>query len=187
MYYGGEFSIPLQGERVTVFIKENGRFIGRTLGYTDQNGKACLLVGCGLQHIVRILSLEWVIVHPTHYLSAGFAFTNRVDGFEFTATTPATQVSNVKGPVFRYRAWRSRCNSANSSAYHFILAKPPVRPSLYGSLNAVEMRPGFVKSWFPNPPAKREVCVLQVGLTVREYTCNGINIFILRNNIVSGT
>ena len=171
VYYGGDFSIPLQGERVSAFIKENGLFIGRTSGYTDQNGKACLLVACGLQHIVRLESIEGVMVHPTHFLPAGFAFTNRVDGFAFTATSPATQDDNVKGPVFRYRRWRSSCYSANSLAYHFSLAKPPVRPSLYGSLNAVEMRPGRDLSWFPNAPADREVCVLQVGVTVREHAC----------------
>lgn len=174
VYYGGDFSVPLQGERVSAFIKENGLFIGRTSGYTDQNGKACLLVACGLQHIVRLESFEGVIVHPTHFLPAGFAFTNRVDGFAFTATSPATQVSNLNGPVFRYRAWRSNCYSANASAYHFILAKPPVRPSFYGSLNAVEMRPGRDMSWFPNSPADREVCMLQVGITVREHTCTTI-------------
>ena len=171
VYYGGDFSIPLQGERVSAFIKENGLFIGRTSGYTDQNGKACLLVACGLQHIVRLESLEGVIVSPTHFLPAGFPFTNRVDGFAFTATSPATQDDNVNGPVFRYRGWRSSCYLANSSAYHFILAKPPVRPSLYGSLNAVEMRPGFDLSWFPNPPADREVCMIQVAITVREHAC----------------
>ena len=171
VYYGGDFSIPLQGQRVSAFIRENGLFIGRTSGYTDQNGKACLLVACGLQHIVRLESLEGVMVHPTHFLPAGFAFTNRVDGFAFTATSPATQDDNNKGPVFRYRRWRSSCYSANSSTYHFSLAKPPVRPSLYGSLNAVETRPGYALSWFPNTPADRQVCVLQVGVTVREHAC----------------
>ena len=166
VYYGGDFSIPLEGERVSAFIKENGLFIGRTSGFSDQNGKACLLVVCGLQHIVRLESVNGVTVHPTHHLPFGFAVTNTVDGFEFTATSPATQVDNVNGPVFKYRAWRSICSSSNSSTYHFSLAKPPVRPSLYGSLNAVEMRPGFDLSWFPNPPAGREVCVVQVGIKV---------------------
>ena len=166
VYYGAEFSIPLPGERVSAFIKQNGLFIGRTSGFTDQNGKTCLLVVCGLQHIVRLESVNGVIVHPTHHLPFDFAVKNTEDGFEFTATSPATQVDNVNGPVFKYRAWRSICFSANSSAYHFSLAKPPVRPSLYGSLNAVEMRPGRDLSWFPNPPADREVCVVQVAITV---------------------
>ena len=170
VYSGGEFSIPLPGERVSAFIKENGLFIGRTSGFTDQNGKICLLVVCGLQHIVRLESVNDVIVHPTHHLPFDFAVKNTVDGFEFTATSPATQVDNVNGPVFKYRAWRSICSSANSSAYHFSLAKPQLRPSFYGSLNAVEMRPDRDLSWFPNPPADREVCVLQVGIMVREHT-----------------
>ena len=170
VYFGGDFSIPLQGERVSAFIMENGLFIGRTSGYTDPNGKACLLVACGLQHIVRLESIGGVIVSPTHFLPAGFPFTNRVDGFAFTATSPASEADSVDGPVFKYRG-RGSCYSANSSAYHFILAKPQLRPSFYGSLNAVEMRPGRDLSWFPNPPADREVCMLQVQITVRERAC----------------
>ena len=166
VYYGDDFSLPLQGERVSAFIIENGLFIGRTSGYTDQNGKACLLIACGLEHIVRLESLEGVIVHPTHFLPGGFVFTNRVDGFAFTATTPATQDDNLNGPVFRYRGWRSGCYYVTASAFHFKLAKPQIRPSLYGSLNAVEMRPGFDNSWFPNPPAQREICLLQVVVLV---------------------
>ena len=166
VYYGGAFAIPLPGERVSVFIKEDGLFIGRTFGFTDKNGKACVLVACGLQHIVRLDSLEGVIVHPTHFLPAGFAFTNRVDGFAFTATTPATQDEYTGGPVFGGGTFT--CRWASMSAYHFILAKPPVRPSIFGSLTAVEMLPGRDLSWFPNPPSDREVCVLQVGMTVRE-------------------
>ena len=67
--YGGDFSIPLQAERVSAFIRENGLFIGRTSGYTDQNGKACLLVASGLQHIVTLESASRLTVHPTHSIS----------------------------------------------------------------------------------------------------------------------
>ena len=166
VYYGGDFSIPLPGERVTAFIKEDGLFIGRTSGFTNKNGKACLLVGYGLQHIVRLESIQGVIVHPTHFLPAGFEFTNRVDGFAFTATTPTTQDEYIDGPVFGGRTLT--CHYASIKAYHFILAKPTIRPSLYGSLSAVEMRPGRDLSWYPNSPADRDVCVLQVQMRVRE-------------------
>ena len=155
-------------ERVSAFIKENGRFIGRTSAYTDQNGRACLLVACGLQHIVRLESVEDVIVLPPYILLPTMAFTYRDDGFAFTATPPATQDDNIKGPVVRYRRWGSSCNSVNSHV--FVFGKPQFRPSLSYSLNAVEMRPGRDLSWFPNPPAEQEVCALQVTVKSKVST-----------------
>lgn len=141
MYCGGDFSVPLQGKVLTGFIKENGRFTGCTSGYTVQ---ACLLVTCGLHHIDRLESLDVsVIVHPTNFLPAGFSFTNMIDGFAFTATPLTRENGNLNGPLFLYRARKSIWYSANSPAYHFMLAKPPVRQSLYWSLKAVDMH-----SWF---------------------------------------
>ena len=102
VYYGAEFSVSLSGERVSAFMIENGRFIGRTSGYTDANGKACLLVACGLEHIVKLESREGVLVHPTHHLPEGFVVVNRTDGFSFNATVSAGRQLNAAGPVLRY-------------------------------------------------------------------------------------
>ena len=102
VFYGAEFSVPLSGERVSAFMIENGRFIGRTSGYTDPNGKACLLVACGLEHIVKLESREGVLVHPTHHLPEGFLVVNRTDGFSFNATVPTDRQHIAAGPVLRY-------------------------------------------------------------------------------------
>ena len=162
VYYGNSFLTPLQGETVSAFIIENGLFLGRTRGYTNTDGKACLLVACGLRHIVLLESSEPVYVHPTHYLPAGFGFTNYAEGFAFTAPL----VSSNDGPVFPFSWSGQRCYQGNGSSYHFKLAKAPVRPSLYGSLNAVEMRPGFDNSWFTGADAEREMCAVQVEILV---------------------
>ena len=162
VYYGNTFLTPLQGETVSAFIIENGLFLGRTRGYTNTDGKACLLVACGLRHIVLLESSEPVYVHPTHHLPAGFGFTNYAEGFEFTAPL----VSSNDGPVFPFSWSGQRCYQGNGSSYHFKLAKAPVLPSLYGSLNAVEMRPGFDNSWFTGADAEREMCAVQVEILV---------------------
>ena len=165
VHYGGDFSAPMQGERVIAFIIDNGRFIGRTSTSTDQNGRACLSVVCGLKHIVKLFSSGGIIVHTTHSLPDGFPFTNRVNGFEFTAIPPANQVDNVNGPVFRSQRWDD-CYSRSNSSFYFMLAVPPIRPYLYGRLNAVNR-------WFPDPPAKWQACaflvILNVGKTNMEY------------------
>ena len=162
VYYGNSFLTPLQGEVVSAFIIENGLFLGRTRGYTDTNGKACLLVACGLRHIVLLESSEPVYVHPTHHLPAGFVFTNYDAGFEFTAPL----VSSDDGPVFPFSWSGQRCYQGNHTSYHFKLAKAPLRPSLYGSLNAVQMRPGFDNSWFTGSGSEREMCAVQVEIQV---------------------
>ena len=162
VYWGESLLTPLQGERLSAFIIENGVFLGRTRGYTNKDGRACLLVTCGLQHIVLLESREPVYVHPTHHLPAGFGFTNRDEGFEFTAPI----VSSADGPVFSYNVYGQRCYQGNDASYHFKLAKAPLRPSLYGSLNAVEMRPGLDNSWFTNSGSEREMCVVQVEIQV---------------------
>ena len=156
-------------ERVSAFIKENGRFIGRTSAYTDQNGRACLPVACGLQHIVRLESVGMLVL-PPDILPASLAFKSIVDGFAFTATPPATQDDNIRGPVVRYRRWGSSCNSINMRAHMFAFGKPQFRPSLSYSLNAVEMRPGRDLSWFPKPPDEQEVCALQVRVKSKVST-----------------
>ena len=166
VYYKDAFTTPLQGERVTAFMIENGLFIGQTQMNTDVNGKACLLVACGLKHIIRIESYQGVIVHQTHHLPGGFGFTNRPDGFEFVANVGDT----VNGPVFVNSGYNRGCYGKDSTAYHFKLARPELRPSLYGSLNAVEMRPGFGLSWYPKPPSDREICALQVVILVSTYS-----------------
>ena len=168
VYYTDDFTTPLQGERLTAFMIENGLFIGQTQTYTDVNGKACLLVACGLQHIIRIESHQGVIVHQTHRLPGGFGFTNRANGFQFVANVG----DSVNGPVFVNSGYRRGCSDLDSTAYHFKLARPELRPSLYGSLNAVEMRPGFDLSWYPKPPSKREICALQVVILVSKSSTN---------------
>ena len=162
VYDGGDWSTPLAGEIVYAFILEYGLFIGSVTGVTDKNGKACLLVFCGLQHIIVLQSNEGVLVHPTHNLPSGFDFTNRADGFTFNAPTS----SSINGPVFPYNGRWGQCAPHTSTAYHFKLALPPFRPALYGSLNAVEIRTGYANSWFPNPPSQREVCAVQVAIRV---------------------
>ena len=99
VFYGAEFSVPLSGERVSAFMIENGRFIGRTSGYTDASGKVCLLVAFGVEHIVKLESREGVLVHPTQHLPEGFLVVNRTDGFSFNATAPADRQHNAAGPV----------------------------------------------------------------------------------------
>ena len=165
VYYGGEWSTPLAGETVYAYVIENGLFIGVFTGVTDKNGKACILVFCGLAHIVILKSNDGVMVHPTHNLPTGFDFTNRADGFSFVAPTSGS----ANGPVFPFNGRWGTCAPHTSTVYHFKLALPQVRPALYGSLNAVEIRTGYSNSWFPNPPAQREVCAVQVEIRVRVF------------------
>ena len=162
VYWGDSFLTPLQGEVVSAFIIENGLFLGRTSGYTNTDGKACLLVACGLRHIILLESIEPVYVHTKHHLPAGFVFTNYDAGFEFTAPL----VSSDDGPVFPFSWSGHRCYQGNDTSYHFKLAKAPLRPSLYGSLNAAEMRPGFDNSWFTGLGSEREMCAVQVEILV---------------------
>ena len=162
VYYGGDWSTPLAGETVFGYILEFGLFIGSVTGVTDKNGKACLLVVCGLEHIIVLKSSEGVLVHQTHDLPTGFDFTNRADGFTFVAPIS----SSVNGPVFTFNGRWGRCAPHTSTGYHFKLALPQFRPALYGSLNAVEIRAGYTNSWFPNPPSQREVCAVQVEIRV---------------------
>ena len=163
VYHGEYFSEPLQGERVTAFMIKNGLAIGRTSGYTDLNGKACLIVACGLENIVKLEPQLGLIMHPSHHLPSGFVFTNTDAGFRFVATVG----DPINGPVFLNHGWRSLCYTANSSAYHFKIAKKAIRPSIHGSLNAVEMRRGHENSWFQNPSAERELCAVQLAFHVR--------------------
>ena len=165
VYYGGDWYTPLAGEHVTAYILEYGLFIGSTGGVTDKNGKACLLVLCGLEHIVVLKSNDGVLVHQTHNLPTGFDFTNRADGFTFVAPTS----SSANGPVFPFNGLWGTCAPHTSTAYRFKLALPQVRPALYGSLNAVEIRTGYSNSWFPNPPSQREVCAVQVEIRVHAF------------------
>ena len=162
VYWGDSFLTPMPGETVSAFIIENGLFLGRTSGYTDTDGRACLLVACGLRHIILLESSDPVYVHPTHHLPVGFGFTNLDKGFEFTAPL----VSSDDGPVFPFSWYGQRCYQGNDTSYHFKLAKAPLRPSLYGSLNAVEMRPGFDNSWFTGSDSEREMCAVQVAISV---------------------
>ena len=162
VYYTDDFVVPLQGERVAAFMIENGLFIGQTQMHTDASGKACILVACGLKHIIRIESHQGVIVHQTHHLPGGFGFTNRPDGFEFVANVG----DSVRGPVFVNSRYNRGCYDKDSTAYHFKLARPELRPSLYGSLDAVEMRPGFDLSWYLKPAPNRQMCALQVVILV---------------------
>ena len=175
VYHGEYFSEPLQGERVTAFMIKNGLVIGRTSGYTDLNGKACLIVACGLENIVKLEPQLGLIIHSSHHLPGGFVFTNTDTGFRFVATVG----DPINGPVFLNHGWRSVCYTANSSAYHFKIAKKAIRPSIHGSLNAVEMRRGHNNSWFQNPSAEREVCAVQVRFYVRKsrIQSNQINCF----------
>ncbi|KAI0223002.1 hypothetical protein LSAT2_025748 [Lamellibrachia satsuma] len=164
VYYGAEFSVPMPGERLTAYMMQNGLFFGRTTRYTDRNGKACLLVQCGVRVIIRLESSTGdIIVHPTHDLPVGFPFTNRADGVELTPVRPTT---DTNGPVYPFTIWNF--DAAKPSDFHFMLSITPPRPSFYGSLNAVEMRPGFDNSWFPNPPSQREVCVVRVNVQTLE-------------------
>ena len=159
VYY--DWSIPMPGQVVDAYVIENGLFIGSTGGVTDKNGRACILVICGLQHIIALRSDEVVMVHPTHQLPTGFDFTNRADGFSFVAPIS----SSVNGPVFPFNGRWGGCAPRTSTAYHFKLALPPFRPALYGSLNAVEIRTGYANSWFVHPPSQR-VCAVQVEIRV---------------------
>ena len=163
VYHGEYFSEPLQGERVTAFMIKNGLVIGRTSGYTDLNGKACLIVGCGLENIVKLEPQLGLIIHPSHHLPSGFVFTNTDVGFRFFTTVGDL----INGPVFLNHGWRSLCYTANSSAYHFKIAKKAIRPSIHGSLNAVEMRRGLDNSWFQNPSSEMELCAVQLAFHVR--------------------
>ena len=165
VYYGPGFSVPLPGERLSVYMVQSGLFFGRTTTNTDRNGRACLLVMCGLRVIIRLESSGDVTAHPVHYLPVGVSFTNRADGFELTPVRPTADTS---GPVYPFTIWNfdTGCYAAKPSDYHFMLSITPPRPSYYGSLNAVEMRPGFDNSWFPNPPSQREVCAIMMVVHV---------------------
>ena len=164
VYYGGDWTTPLPGQYVMAYIKLNGLFIGMTGSTTNKNGKACLHVLCGLEHIIVLRSNAGVLVHQSHNLPTGFAFTNRADGFSFVAPTS----SSANGPVFPLNGRGRGCAQHPSTAYHFILALPPVGPALHGSLNAVEIRTGYSNSWYPDPPSQREVCAVKVEIRVRE-------------------
>ena len=157
VYYGGDFSKPLPGERLTaIMIDVNRQPIGQTRATTDQNGRACLVILCGFKHTVHLLSSAGVVVHPTHYLST-FPYVNTPNGFEFTAD----QEDNVNGPLYRWRAADgNRCLVSDTSTYHFKLSVPPIRPNLHGSLHAGN-------SWFPPPPAKWQACALLLLINVR--------------------
>ena len=170
VYYGDVFSTPLAGEKVSAFMVENGAIIHRTSDVSDADGKACVIVLCEQEHIVKIESSDGVIVHPTHSLPTDFIVLNTADGFQFTATPPATEVSALDGPVFTHQSSSDGCAAVDSSAYHFKLAIPAVRPNLDSALSAVEIRAGFENSWFPNNSSNREACAVQVEIKVRMYT-----------------
>ena len=177
VYHGEYFSEPLQGERVSAFMIKKGLVIGRTSGYTDLNGKACLIVACGLEHIVKLEPQLGLIMHPTHHLPSDFVFINTYVGFKFFATIG----DPINGPVFLNHGWRSLCYTANSSAYHFKIAKKAIRPSIHGSLNAVEMRRGLDNSWFQNPSSERELCAVQLAFHVRISRIQSIQRYCLAN------
>ena len=170
VYYGDDFTTPLAGQKVSAYMIENGAIVGRTSGFTDTDGKACVIVLCGQGHIVNIESSDGVIVHPTHSLPTDFIVSNTADRFQFTATPPVTEVSALDGPVFAYQSSSDGCATVDSSAYHFKLAVPAVRPNLDSALSAVEMRAGYENSWFPNNPSNREACAVQVEIEVRMFT-----------------
>ena len=154
-YYGGDFAMPMAGERlIATMLNENGQPFGQTIATTDQNGRACLGLLCGFLHYIYIVSSEGVIVHTTHYLPNMFQFENTASGFDLIAD----QVDNDNGPLFRWQWAGNRC--LDSDVFHFKLAVPPIRPYLFGSLNAV-------KSWFPPPPAKWQACAFLVMINVR--------------------
>ena len=179
VYYDKDFSIPMSGQKLSAYILQNGFFLSRTTASTDRNGRACVVVLCGQRAIIRIESAGVYQVHPTHFLPDGFAFSNRATGFEFTAPSSSISISSSstdpRGPVYRKPTWSDsgECYDSNATAYHFMLAWEPLLPSVYGSLNAVELRPGFPNSWYPNPPAQREVCAIRIDIAVRIncYAC----------------
>ena len=121
VYYGGAFSNPLPGERVTaIMIDVNRQPLGQTRATTDQNGRACLVILCGFKHTVHLLSSAGVVVHPTHYLTT-FPYVNTPNGFEITAD----QEDNVNGPLYRWSATDgNRCLVSDTSTYHFKLSVP---------------------------------------------------------------
>ena len=164
VYYGDDFTTPLRGGGVAAYMVENGLVVARTQAVTDRDGKACVLVACGLRNIIKTYSQFGVIVHPTHHLPEGFGFTNLVGGFEFV---PTVGNSANNGPVFANNGWIGECDTLDSTAYHFKLSTVVPLPSYYGSLNAVELRPRFDNSWYTGSPSEAEVCILQVGIRVR--------------------
>ncbi|KAK2176611.1 hypothetical protein NP493_652g03046 [Ridgeia piscesae] len=136
VYLGSDFSVPMSGERVTAFTFDKGQLNSRATATTDMNCRACLSVVCGLRLIVRKVSRGGTLVHPTHSLPDGFPFTNVVNGVEFTATPPDSEAEQTNGSVFLLQGLTDGCRADVSSPFFFRLAVAPIRPSLYGSLNA---------------------------------------------------
>ena len=141
----------------TGLTSETGAVSFQFTATTDLNGRACVVVACNTKYQLKMLSSGGIIVHPTHSLPVGFPFANVINGVTFTTTLPTNQDDNANGPVFLNQQFSFACPA--TPQFFFKFAVEPIRPALYGSLNA---GPG----WYPDPPAVAPACAYLVVLNL---------------------
>ena len=73
------FTHPIGDMSLQVVTKSpnTNKYIGYTSGSVNRNGRACVPIMCGYDHLIIVKPLLGEpIAHPTHHLPAGFPFTN---------------------------------------------------------------------------------------------------------------
>ena len=81
------FTQPIGDMSVQVVTKlpNTNVYIGYTSGSVNRNGRACVPIMCGYDHVIIVEPLLGEpIAHPTHHLPAGFPFTNLGATVSFT-------------------------------------------------------------------------------------------------------
>lgn len=165
VYADTSLTTPLNGIVVKAFIPTEGSpgsFSGITSAVTDGNGRACLLVACGVpNHVIRAYFIGGQLLEPTsaHNLPGQYPYTNQqfIDGnktINQVLFTPGLKsdldmVDPLTGPVYpRSHPYGATCYDATVDSYHFQFVAPPL-PT--GSLYPVEPRPDKELSWYPLP------------------------------------
>ena len=80
------FTQPLSDISLQVVTKSpNGIFLGYTMGYTNDKGRACVTIMCGYQHFIVLKPvLGEPRPHRTHHLPRGTVYTNLAHRVMFT-------------------------------------------------------------------------------------------------------
>ena len=165
VYRTHDTSQSLSGEMVIVHTKSRSgtKLLSYYQQFTNEDGKACLLVPCGQQHVISVHSMFQARPSEEHHLPDNFTFINS----DTTVTVYSPLKRDMKMGETFHRYIYHTCQQSTIDDYHFKfhLIDAPIA----NHLSVVEPLPNHQLSWYRNEgkSSHRKACYIRIGIKVR--------------------
>ena len=143
---------PVPHQKVRIFMKENGNYVGQSETYTNDIGVACLITACGLEHelVVTDNDNQQMKAFQDQYVPSSVAYAGLENDYRLVFVSPSTDEVRTeaysRGPVYPYNrySYNSGCRSSNLVAYAFsFYVYPPPWPGALDYQNKWDSATGF--------------------------------------------